>query len=238
MNCFLLSGGLFQIYSNPVDFFISYEDISKKSIRLYSPIYPNIAQTFNKYYNITSLPKNEQSNIEKINLDFMQEINLDSPIPISILFEDIKSHFETIVLNYLDLFLEKFKNVYFYYDNLLYLLIDYNIFKLLGIDISLISFTLNIDIIIREKQINQKKCLICDYDLNSLYYYHSLGCFTIYLSHLAKMSLPNQKDKDYINSINDKNIRILEEKGIFFDFSLTFMIQSMNYIKKETGGPL
>ena len=231
MNCFLLSGGLFQIYSNPVDYFISYEDISKKSIRLYSPIYPNIAQTFNKYYNITSLPKNEQSNIEKINLDFMQEINLDSPIPISILFEDIKSHFETIVLNYLDLFLEKFKNVYFYYDNLLYLLIDYNIFKLLGIDMSLISFILNIDIIIREKQINQKKCLICDYDLNSLYYYHSLGCFTIYLSHLAKMSLPNQKDKDYINSINDKNIRILEEKGIFFDFSLTFMIQSMNYIK-------
>ena len=230
MNCFLLSGGLFQIYSNPVDYFISYEDISNKAIRLYSPIYPNFASTFNKYYNIMSLQKNEHTNIEKINLDFMQELNLDSPMPISILFEDIKSHFETIVLNYLDLFLEKFKNVYFYYENLLYLLIDYNIFKLLGIDMSLINFTLNTDIIIREKQISPKKCLICDYDLNNLYYYHSLGCFTIYLSHLAKMSLPTQKDKDYINSINDNNIRTLEEKGIFFDFSLTFMIQSMNYI--------
>ena len=230
MNCFLLSGGLFQIYSNPIDYFISYEDISNKAIQLYSPIYPNFSSTFNKYYKIISLPKNEHSNIEKINLDFMQELNLDSPMPISILFEDIKSHFETIVLNYLDLFLEKFKNVYFHYDNLLYLLIDYNIFKLLGIDMSLINFTLNIDIIIREKQISPKKCLICDYDLNSLYYYHSFGCFTIYLSHLAKMSLPTQKDKDYINSINDNNIRILEEKGIFFDFSLTFMIQSMNYI--------
>jgi hypothetical protein len=230
MNCFLLSGGLFQIYSNPVDYFLSYEDISNKAIRLYSPIYPNFTSTFNKYYNIMSLQKNEQTNIEKINLDFMQELNLDSPMPISILFEDIKNHFETIVLNYLDLFLEKFKNVYFYYENLLYLLIDYNIFKLLGIDMSLINFTLNIDIIIREKQISPKKCLICDYDLNNLYYYHSLGCFTIYLSHLAKMSLPTQKDKDYINSINDNNIRTLEEKGIFFDFSLTFMIQSMNYI--------
>ena len=230
MNCFLLSGGLFQIYSNPIDYFISYEDISNKALRLYSNESPNIVSTFNKYYNTIILSKSEQSNIEKINIDFLNEINGDSNKPLSILFEDIKNHFETIVLNYLDLFIEKFRKVYFYYENLLYLLIDYNIFKLLGIDMSQINFTLNIDIIINEEGLNPKKCLICDYDLNNLYYYHSLGYFTIYLSHLAKMSLPTEESKDYINNINDTNIKILEEKGIFFDFSLTFMIQSMNYI--------
>ena len=231
MNCFLLSGGLFQIYSNPIDYFISYEDITNKAIKLYSSSYPNFLSTFNKYYNIMFLSKQEQSNTEKLNINFINELNLDSDNPLSLLFEDIKDHFETIVLKYLDLFLEQFKNVYFYYENLLYLLIDYNIFKLLGIDTSLIHFTLNIDEIINGEGINQKKCLICDYDLKNLYYYHILGFFTIYLSHLAKMSLPTQQSKDYINSINEKNLGVLEKKGIFFDFSLTFMIQSINYIK-------
>ena len=45
------------------------------------------------------------------------------------------------------------------------------------------------------------------------------------------MSLQTQQSKDYINSINEKNLGVLEKKGIFFDFSLTFMIQSINYIK-------
>ena len=231
MNCFLLSGGLFQIYSNPIDYFISYEDISRKALSFYHSTYPNFTSTFKKYYNIITLSKNEESNIEKINIEFLDELNLDSQRPISILFEDRKKNFETIVLNYLDLFMQEFKNVYFYYENLLYLLIDYNIFKLLGIDMSQIIFTLNIDYTINDEKINPKKCLICDYDLNNLYYYHSLGCFTIYLSHLVKMNLPSQQDKDYINKINQNNIKILEEKGIFFDFSLTFMIQSINYIK-------
>ena len=230
MNCFLLSGGLFQIYSNPIDYFISYEDISAKALSFYSSNYPNIMQTFSKYHNIIVLSEYEQSNIEVINQGFINELNLESRKPISILFEDRKNNFETIVLKYLDLFIQKFKKVYFNYDNLLYLLIDYNILKLLGVDISKINFTLNIDFIIHKEKINPKKCLICDYDLNSLYYYHKLGCFTIYLCHLVKMSLPTQEDKDYINHINDNNIKIVEEKGKFFDFSLTFMIQSLNYI--------
>lgn len=229
MNCFLLSGGLFQIYSNPVDYFISYEDISRKSLDYYSSTHPNIAYTFHKYYNTIELSKSE--NLEKINREFINEFNLYSDMPMSILFEDRKNNFETIVLSYLDQFIQKFQKVYFNYENLLYLLIDYNVFKLLGIDINDIYFTLNANIIMNEEKINPRKCLICDYDLNTLYYYHKLGCFTIYLSHLAKMSLPTQEDKDYINHINENNIKLLDEKGIFFDFSLTFMIQSMNYIK-------
>ena len=95
MNCFLLSGGLFQIYSNPIDYFISYEDISNKALRLYSNECPNIVSTFNKYYKIIILSKSKQSDIEKININFLNEINRDSNKPLSILFEDIKNHFET-----------------------------------------------------------------------------------------------------------------------------------------------
>ena len=230
MNCFLLSGGLFQIYSNPIDHFISYDDISNKAKFLYSSDFPNFISTFNKYHNIIILSENELLNIEKINRDFINELNIDSKREISLLFEDRKNNFETIVLNYLDLFIQKFKKVYFLYENLLYLLIDYNILKLLGVNINDINFTLNIDFIIHDEEMNPKKCLICDYNLDNLYYYHSLGCFTIYLCHLVKMSLPSKEDKDYINNINNNNIKFLEEKGIFFDFSLTFMIQSLNYI--------
>ena len=156
MNCFLLSGGLFQIYSNPIDYFISYQDISRKSIDFYSSTHPNFTSTFNKYYNIITFSKNEQTNIEKINADFINELNLDCVRPIATLFEDRKDNFETIVLNYFYSFLEKFNKVYFEYQNLLYLLIDYNIFKLLGIDMSQIQFTLNLDLIITEEKLNPK----------------------------------------------------------------------------------
>ena len=83
MNCFLLSGGLFQIYSNPIDYFISYEDISRKAIDFYSISYPNFVSTFNKYYNKIVLTKNELSNIEKINAEFIDELNMDSPNPLT-----------------------------------------------------------------------------------------------------------------------------------------------------------
>ena len=109
MNCFLLSGGLFQIYSNPVDYFISYEDICRKSLDYYSSTHPNIAYTFHKYYNTIELSKSE--NIEKINREFINEFNLYSDMPMSILFEDRKNNFETIVLSYLDQFIQKFQKI-------------------------------------------------------------------------------------------------------------------------------
>ena len=91
MNCFLLSGGLFQIYSNPVDYFISYEDICRKALVYYSSTHPNLTTTFNKYYNTLILPKNE--NLEIINREFLNDFNLYSEMSISVLFEDRKNNF-------------------------------------------------------------------------------------------------------------------------------------------------
>jgi hypothetical protein len=106
-----------------------------------------------------------------------------------------------------------------------------NIFKLLNIEIKRIIFTLNICEIFKDKNNIPKTFLVFDTKLETLYSYHSLGCFTVYLSHLVKMDLKDQKEKEYIDKFNDNNLAILNEKGIFFDFSLTFMIQCLNYIK-------
>ena len=226
MNCILLSGGLFQIYSNINENYLSYEDLSNKIIKLYILNTPNIQPSFQKYLNINVL---EDNNINEINKKFIKELDFQKQV--NNLFEGQKDNFETINLKQLYLFFDKFDNIYFNYDNLLYLLIDYNIFQLLDIETKKIVFCLNIKEKFKDKTIIPKKSIIFDIKLENLYYYHSLGCFTVYLSHLVKIDLKNRQQKEYIDKFNDYNLSILNDKGIFFDFSLTFMIQCINYIK-------
>ena len=45
------------------------------------------------------------------------------------------------------------------------------------------------------------------------------------------MDLETNEQKEYIDKFNDHNLNVLNKNGIFFDFSLTFMIQCINYIK-------
>ena len=226
MNCIILSGGLFQIYSNIIENYLSYEDLSNKLMKLYVLNNPNLKTIFQKYQNINVL---EDNNINEINQKFIKEI--DSQKQINNLFEGQKNNFETIDLKQLYLFFDKFNKIYFNYDNLLNLLIDFNVFKLLDIENKKIIFCLNIKEKFEDKNIIPQKSLIFDNKLENLYYYHSLGCFTVYLSHLVKIDLKDQQQKEYIDKFNDYNLSILNNKGIFFDFSLTFMIQCINYIK-------
>ncbi len=227
MNCILLSGGLFQIYSNIVEDYLSYEDITNKLF--YSQNNPNIKTVIDKYKNIKRL---ESKPINEINEELIKELNRNSQKLISNnLFEGQKDNFETINLKTLYLFFDKFEKIYFNYNNLLYLLIDYNIFKLLDIKIDSITFDLNInEIFTNNKEINPKKYIIFDNILETLYQYYSIGCFTVYLSHLVKMDLKTDEQKKYIDDFNDKNISVINSKGIFFDFSITFMIQCINYL--------
>ena len=228
MNCILFSGGLYQIYSNIKENYLSYEDLTDKISKSFFTLSPNIKTIFQSYKNTNSI---DNENINEINEKFLKEINNSCPKQITNLFEGQKNNFETIMLNYLYSFFDKFNNIYFKYDNLLYLLIDYNIFKLLNIDISKITFCLDISNFFQDKNFEPKSFLIFDTNLDNLYYYHSLGCFTVYLSHLVKMDLKNDEEKAYIDNFNSKNLSILNKNGIFFDFSMTFMIQCINYIK-------
>ena len=227
MNCILLSGGLFQIYSNIKENYLTYEDIKNKLINSHSKKYPNLIDVFNKYINI----KTPIKNIKETNESFLKEIKINNENDTLNLFDDQKNNFETIDLQVFYSFIKKFKNVYFKYDNLLYLLFDLNIFQSLNIDIENIFFCLDINDIIKQNNIDYKKYIVFDTNLEKLLYYHSLGFFTVYLSHLVKMDLQNDEQKNYIDKLNNDNLIILDKKGIFFDFSVTFMIQILNYIE-------
>ena len=230
MNCILLSGGLFQIYSNNKENYLSYKDISNKLIKSYIKEYPSIEEIFNKYVKI----KTEVSELKDTNEKFLKELNINISNNSFNIFEGQKNNFETIDLQLFYSFIKNFKNVYFNYDNLLYLLFDYNAFQLLNVETENIVFCMNIDSILKQKNTDYKKVIVFDIKLKNLLYYHSLGCFTVYLSHLVKMDLIDEEQKNLIDIFNDDNLNILNEKGIFFDFSVTFMIQIINYIKYIT----
>ena len=57
MNCILFSGGLFQIYSNIKENYLSYEDLSDKISKLFLPNFPNIKTMSQNYKNINNLEK-------------------------------------------------------------------------------------------------------------------------------------------------------------------------------------
>ena len=221
MNCVLLSGGLFQIYSNIKENYLSYEDITNKLIKSYIKENPNIKNIFNKYLKI----KTEIMDINEINESFLKELNIDNN-----LFECQKENFETINLQLFYSFINKFQKVFFHYGNLLYLLFDLNVFNALNIETKNIIFCLDINDILKQDNIDYKKYIIFDTKLENLLYYHNLGFFTVYLSHLSKMDLENDEEKNYIDKFNNDNLAILNNNGIFFDFSITFMIQILNYI--------
>ena len=226
MNCILLTGGLFQIYSNIKENYLSYEDlIEKLSISLLNNS-PNVKKIFEKYMKMNI----DSKTIEMINKEFIEELNENSEKKICNVFESQNNNFETIHLKTLYSFFDKFDKIYFNYDNLLFLLIDRNVFNLLNIEINKITLCLNIKEILNDKNINPHNFLVFDTNLEILYNYHLYGCFTVYLSHLVKMDLETNKQKEYIDKFNQSNLNILNEKGIFFDFSLTFMIQCINYI--------
>ena len=228
MNCVLLSGGLFQIYSNIKDNYLLYKNLEKKLLESFLKNNPNISKIFEKYKNIKFI---DEKDINKLNEQFLEEYNKNIQKNVVNIFEGLKENFETIDLNKLYLFFQRFNKVYFNYENLLYLIIDYNIFKLLNIELNYIILCLNIKNIFKDNKNNPQKYIIFDNRLEKLYYYHSLGCFTVYLSHLVKMDLKNNQEKEYIDKFNDNNLSVLNDKGIFFDFSFTFMIQCINYIK-------
>ena len=227
MNCILLSGGLFQIYSNFKENYLSYDDMANKLIQNFTKENSNIAEIFKKYQNI----KTNVKNIKETKEIFNKELDINKNNNSFNLFEAQNNNFETINLELFYSFIKKFKQVYFNYENLLFLLFDLNIFELLNIETQNVEFCLDIKNIIETKNIDHKTIIVFDIKLENLLYYHYLGCFTVYLSHLVKMDLQNEEQIKYIEKFNEDNLVILIKNGIFFDFSITFMVQILNYIE-------
>ena len=75
---------------------------------------------------------------------------------------------------------------------------------------------MNINDILSKKNNDYKKIIVFDTKLENLLYYHSLGCFTVYLSHLVKMDLQNAEQKNFIDKFNDDNLLIKKEFFLIF----------------------
>ena len=97
-------------------------------------------------------------------------------------------------------------------------LFDLNVFELLNIETQNIEFCLGINNIIEAKNIDNKTIIVFDIKLENLLHYHSLGCFTVYLSHLVKMDLQTDEQIKYIDKFNEDNLVILKFFLIKFYF--------------------
>ena len=231
MNGVVLSGGLFQVFSFIDKYCISYEEIKNHMIKSLSLLNLEPKKILDKYEKITSFDDLSEKSIEKINEKFLEELNTNNKEKILNIFE--AKNIEVISLTHLKNFILKFKKFYFNYENLLYLLFDYNIFKLFKIESESLSFSLNINIeqIKQTLNVSYQKFLIFDFDLNRLYKYHILGAFTIYLSCLVNTEYFCDEHKTYCIRLREKNLSVINDKGMFFDFAIFFFIQIINYLK-------
>ena len=242
INIVIFNGGLFQVYQNPKENFRNYNEITKKFTKKLIENFPNINEEkitnfFEKYSERTWGCKLIDELLNDFDVELKKLCGSDSYL--DILFKG--SDYETIPKKYLDSLSES-TNVYFIHENCLNLILDYKIMYSLQMENGII-FSLREDLRITSSIDRTPKHFICfDYNLVNLHNYHEYGCWTIYLTPFIKMNLNNNKD-EYFDNLNIFNLKVLKKYKKFFDFSLFFFIQLINYIplikeanKKIKGG--
>ena len=232
LNLFIINGGLFQIYYDPVQKYNNYSDIKEKIVTCITNKFPNI--TSKSVYNIF----NNYSNDKKRNLNVNQlkesiENELQSLLN-TISLNDVRifneSDFQTIPLDYLKDISKEYK-ISFLYKTWIDMYIDYSIMTLLKIDN--ISYYLENDESIQSLiELCPKNNIIFDFNLSNLYSYYTKGCITVYLTHLLKLVFSLNQDQSIFKKLNEDNLFVIREKGTFFTFSIFFFIQLKNYFPK------
>lgn len=232
LNLFIINGGLFQIYYDPVQKYNNYSDIKEKIVTCITNKFPNI--TSKSVYNIF----NNYSNDKKRNLNVNQlkesiENELQSLLN-TISLNDVRifneSDFQTIPLDYLKDISKEYK-VSFLYKTWIDMYIDYSIMTLLKIDN--ISYYLENDESIQSLiELCPNNNIIFDFNLSNLYRYYTKGCITVYLTHLLKLVFSLNQDHSLFKKLNEDNLSVIREKGTFFAFSIFFFIQLKNYFPK------
>ena len=220
LNYLILCGGLYQIYSNPKTNYNNYEDIInnlfKEKNTSSNIINNNIKEIIYNYSTIIS-----EENINKFIISINEKLK-------DFIKENLNFYeFETINISYLNDISNKV-NIFFIHKNLMELYIDYKILEFFKIE-NKITFLLSNDI---EKKIslNPKNFVCFDYNLKNLYEYHLKGCWTVYCTCLLKMNFKDNIIQPYFKDLNKNNLKIIQNKSTFFNFSIFFFIQLNNYI--------
>ena len=232
LNLYIINGGLFQIYYDPIQKYNNYSDIKEKIIKRITNQFPNISSQkisdiFNNYSNDKKSNLNVNQLKESIEKELQLLLNISSINDISIFNE---SDFQTIPLDYLKDISQEYK-ISFLYKSWIDMYIDYSIMTLLKID-NISYYLENDDSIQSVIELCPKNKIIFDFNLNNLYRYYTKGCITVYLTHLLKLVFSLNQDQSFFKKLNEDNLSIIREKGTFFSFSIFFFIQLKNYFPK------
>lgn len=96
--------------------------------------------------------------------------------------------------------------------------------------ITVINAQANEDELNKLISLTPKNYFIFDYDLGRLYKYHSIGTWTAYITNYIKIQSKNDLVSAY-TQLNINNLNTIKSKGTFFNFSVFFVIQMVNYCK-------
>ena len=216
LNLYIINGGLFQIYYDPIQKYNNYSDIKEKIIKRITNQFPNISSQkisdiFNNYSNDKKSNLNVNQLKESIEKELQLLLNISSINDISIFNE---SDFQTIPLDYLKDISQEYK-ISFLYKSWIDMYIDYSIMTLLKID-NISYYLENDDSIQSVIELCPKNTIIFDFNLNNLYRYYTKGCITVYLTHLLKLVFSLNQDQSFFKKLNEDNLSIIREKGTFF----------------------
>lgn len=238
LTLILNSGGLNQFYLNPntiipeynqlQTFFyskLSFLSIDKQEI---DAIIKNALTTNGNKPVINILPIIEKKLSQYINIKKKESYDIQNGIEVNIRKLLSLSENQTNMLVHINQLAENY-NIIVKVPNQICLFIE-------SIILTELHFPSSIKIINNEqdeelsKVISQmpKNYFIFDFDLERLFHYHSMGTWTAYITNYIKIQCKNDLVSSY-NTLNINNLNIIRTKGIFFNFSVFFVIQMLNY---------
>lgn len=233
----MLNGGLNQIYTDIVNKFFNYDHLitfifqkiiqnneKLKEILLYSENFSNtyLISNSERKFDIIEFAKHYKSNLlENFSINFDKEIfeNL----------KDIKLNFNYLDKNIIYGIIQDSHNVNLVYENPLHAFID---FVILGFNSYSDIFTFNIKnnkTFISEVNHNPKRYFVFDSNLSQLLEFHNIGCWTTYLTQYTFTSF-SVSSKNPFQNLLITNLKILKDKGKFFNFSTHIFHQIKYYM--------
>jgi hypothetical protein len=230
----ILNGGLNQLYTDIVNKFINYEqlitfifgkiiknDDKLKEILLFSVNFTDDYSTCtNSKFEISEFSKNFKCILkEKFSLDFDEEISNN--------LKEIKSNFVYLDIKIIDDIRRNYHNLNLVHDNPIHAFADYVVLEINSYSHNF-NFNLknNLEFITNVTK-NPKKFFVFENDLSRLLEFSNLGCWTTYLTNYTFTSFSVHNNNPFQNLIVT-NIKILKEKGKFFNFS-THVFHQLKY---------
>ena len=230
----IVLSGLNQIYSSTIEEITTIDQINAmflKNLLEHSELsdkstekIKNLIYRFNNNYNTSKF------DITKYKLDLETYIRVEVKVKEFNMIELLRlNNYFSIEKNFLQTYINQ--NIYILINNAnpLFLYYEYVILEFFNIS-DIIVFKLEQDLKIEISQ-HPSHYIVCSHELEYLYEFHKLNCWTIYLTSFVYNSRFISKDFD-LNIITEKNKNFIKKNGKFFCMATGNIIQIEFYIKE------